>query len=63
MLTVLMSLNLPSVAWPMALLISLLALLSLADFAKVFWDTVTDKIKAANMKLMIKIAAVGFNIR
>jgi hypothetical protein len=46
----------------MALLMSLRALLSLADLAKLFWLTVTDRIKAANMKLMIKIAAVCFNI-
>jgi hypothetical protein len=63
-LTVFIVENLPSTALPIALSISLLALLSLADLAKVFWlwTKVTDRNKAAKIKEIMKIAAGCFNI-
>jgi hypothetical protein len=59
MLTVFTVENLPSTALPMALSISLLALLSLADLAKVCWETVTDRTRAKKMIKIIEVFATG----
>jgi hypothetical protein len=64
MFTVLTFEKAPSTARPILLSISRLALLSLADLAKVFWlwTKVTDRNKAAKIKEIMKIAAGCFNI-
>jgi hypothetical protein len=60
MLTVFTVENLPSTALPIALSISLLALLSFADLAKVFWETVTDRTRAKKMVKIIDVFSVEF---
>ena len=62
MFTVLTFEKAPSTARPILLSISLLALLSLADLAKVCCATVTDRNKAAKIKEIIKTAADLFNL-
>jgi hypothetical protein len=60
MFTVLTVENFPSVALPMARSMSLLALLSLADLAKVCWDRVTARTKVRKRIKIIDVFAVGF---
>jgi hypothetical protein len=59
MFTVLTFEKAPSTARPIARSISLLALLSLADLAKVCWETVTDRTRAKKMIKIIEVFATG----